>query len=75
MNSTLAGIVKKVKARYQINPPEEDDLLVDAGTLLQIEILQSGLEFTEADVLSAAQEIGLPEGSLISWLEEMASWV
>lgn len=75
MNAELAEIVRKVKDRYQANPLEEDDLLVDAGTLLQIEILQSGMEFSEADVLAAGIAIGLPEGSLIDWLEEMASWV
>lgn len=75
MNAELAQIVKRVKARYQSNPPEDDDLLVDAGTLLQIEILQSGVEFSETDVLQAATLVGLPEGELIDWLEEMASWV
>jgi hypothetical protein len=75
MNRELMGIVQRVKERYQQNPPEDDDLLVDAGTLLQIEILQSGMEFTEEDVLRAASLVGLPEGRLIDWLEEMASWV
>ncbi len=75
MNSELASIVRRVKERYQSNPPEDDDLLVDAGTLLQLEIVQSRMEFTEADVLQAAALVGLPEGSLIDWLEEMASWV
>ena len=75
MNAELMGIVRRVKARYQQNPPEDDELLVDAGTLLQLEILQSGMEFSEADVLQAASLVGLPEGSLIDWLEEMASWV
>lgn len=75
MNAELAGIVRKVKARYQSNPPDDDELLVDAGTLLQLEIVQSGMEFTEADVLQAAALVGLPEGSMIDWLEEMASWV
>jgi hypothetical protein len=75
MNAELMDIVRRVKARYQQNPPEDDDLLVDAGTLLQLEILQSGMEFTEADVLKAASLVGLPEGSLIDWLEEMASWI
>jgi len=75
MNAELTKIVRRVKERYQSNPPEDDDLLVDAGTLLQIEILQSGMEFSEADVLQAATDIGLPEGSLIDWLEEMASWL
>lgn len=75
MNAELSKIVRRVKERFQQNPPEDDDLLVDAGTLLQLEILQSGMEFTEADVLQAATLVGLPEGSLIDWLEEMASWV
>jgi hypothetical protein len=75
MNPELALIVRRVKERYQSNPPEDDDLLVDAGTLLQLEIIQSGMEFTEADVIQAATLVGLPEGSLIDWLEEMASWV
>jgi len=75
MNPELAKIVRRVKSRYQSNPPEDDDLLVDAGTLLQLEIVQSGMEFSEAEVLKAGLEIGLPEGSLIDWLEEMASWV
>lgn len=75
MNAELAKIVRQVKSRYQANPPEDDDLLVDAGTLLQIEIVQSGMEFSESDVLEAGIAVGLPEGSLIDWLEEMASWV
>ena len=75
MDAELSEIVRRVKARYQANPPEDDDLLVDAGTLLQIEIVQSGMEFSEKDVLDAGIAIGLPEGSLIDWLEEMASWV
>ena len=75
MNKELADIVRKVKGRFQQNPPEDDGLLVDAGTLLQIEILRSGEEFTEPDVLQAAFQVGVPEGSLIDWLEEMASWV
>ncbi len=75
MNSELLQIVQRVKGRFQQNPPEDDDLLVDAGTLLQLEILQSGMEFSESDVLQAATLVGLPEGSLIDWLEEMASWV
>lgn len=74
MNAELAEIVRRVKGRYQENP-SEDDALVDAGTLLQIEIVQSGAEFSEGDVLQAATMIGVPEGSLIDWLEEMASWV
>ena len=75
MDRELMAIVRRVKERYQQNPPEDDDLLVDAGTLLQIEILQSGMEFNEEDVLRAASLVGLPEGRLIDWLEEMASWV
>jgi hypothetical protein len=75
MNKELMAIVRRVKDRFQQNPPEDDDFLVDAGTLLQIEILQSGMEFTEEDVLRAASLVGLPEGRLIDWLEEMASWV
>jgi len=75
MNAELTRIVRRVKERYQQNPPEDDDLMVDAGTLLQIEILQSGMEFSEADVLQAATFVGLPEGALIDWLEEMASWI
>jgi hypothetical protein len=75
MNAELMDIVRRVKARYQQNPPEDDDLLVDAGTLLQLEILQSGMEWSEADVLQAASLVGLPEAGLIDWLEEMASWI
>lgn len=75
MDRELMAIVRKVKERFQHNPLEDDDFLVDAGTLLQIEILQSGMEFTEEDVLRAASLVGLPEGRLIDWLEEMASWV
>jgi hypothetical protein len=75
MNRELAQIVRKVKDRFRSNPPGEDDFLVDVGTLLEIEILQSGLEFSETDVLEAALAVGVPEGSLIDWLEEMASWV
>jgi hypothetical protein len=74
MDPRLKKIVQNLKRRYQENPPG-DDLEVDAGTLLQIEILQSGLEFNEVDVLAAAQELGIPEGGLIDWLEQMASWV
>ena len=75
MNRELSEIVRRVKGHYQANPPEDDGLLVDAGTLLQLEIVQSGAEFSEADVLQAATLVGIPEGSLIDWLEEMASWV
>ena len=74
MNAELSRIVRQIKARHQSNPRDED-LLVDAGTLLQLEILESGLEFSEADVLSAASLVGVPDGSLIDWLEEMASWI
>lgn len=75
MNPELARIVQKVRDRFQRNPPDGGDFLIDAGTLFQIEILQSGEEFSEADVLHAATLIGIPEGSLIDWLEQMASWV
>lgn len=75
MDKELMAIVRHVKERYQSNPPEDDELLVDAGTLLQLEIVQSGMEFSEEDVLRAASLVGLPEGRLIDWLEEMASWV
>ncbi len=75
MNAKLSQIVRRIQARYQANPAADDDLLVDAGTLLQLEILQSGMEFGESDVLRAATLVGIPEGSLIDWLEEMASWV
>lgn len=75
MNAELAAIVRRVKGRYQQNPADDDGTLVDAGTLLQIEIIQSGAEFSEADVLQAATLVGIPEGSLIDWLEEMASWL
>lgn len=75
MNSELEKIVKRVMEGYQRNPQEDDGLLVDAGTLLQLEILESGMEFSEADVLRAASLVGVPEGSLIDWLEEMASWI
>ena len=73
MNRTLSEIVSRIRNRVQSNPP--DEIEVDAGTLLQIEILQSGEEFTEADVLKAAEMVGVPEGELLAWLEEMASWV
>lgn len=74
MNRTLQEIVDRIRNRIQENPPG-DMVEVDAGTLLQIEILQSGEEFTEVDVLAAAELVGVPEGALIDWLEEMASWV
>jgi len=74
VNRTLQEIVDRIRNRVQENPPGEM-IEVDAGTLLQIEILQSGEEFTEADVLAAAELVGVPEGALLDWLEEMASWV
>jgi hypothetical protein len=73
VNRTLATIVDRIRNRVRSNPG--DMVEVDAGTLLQIEILQSGQEFSEADVIQAAQQIGVPEGELLAWLEEMASWV
>lgn len=75
MDRELAGIVRSVRERYRQNPGRDDDFLLNAGLLLQIEILQSGREFTESDVLEAATQVGVPEGSLIDWLEQMASWV
>jgi hypothetical protein len=76
MNAELQKIVHRVEQKMvRSNPPGDDDLFVDGGTLLQLEILQSGLEFKEEDVLKAASAIGVPDGSLIDWLEEMASWV
>ena len=72
MDRRLLRIVRNVKETYQSNPPEEG---IDLGTLLQMEIVRSGEEFDEADVLKAAEMVGVPEGELISWLEEMASWV
>lgn len=73
MNRTLEEIVDRIRNRVKDNPPDEID--VDAGTLLQIEILQSGQEFNETDVLKAAELVGVPEGELLAWLEEMASWI
>lgn len=73
MNRTLSEIVDRIRNRVRENP--DDMVEVDAGTLLQIEILQSGQEFNEADVLQAATLVGVPEGGLLDWLEEMASWV
>ena len=72
MNSALKKIVEGVLARPRQNPPDGE---IDLGTLLQIEIVRSGEEFDEADVLLAAEMVGVPEGDLIAWLEEMASWV
>ena len=72
MNPRLLRIVRDVQGTYQSNPPEEG---IDLGTLLQMEIVRSGEEFDEADVLKAAEMVGVPEGELIAWLEEMASWV
>lgn len=72
MNPRLLRIVRDVKETYRSNPPKDD---VDLGTLLQMEIVRSGEEFDEADVLKAAEMVGVQEGDLIAWLEEMASWV
>jgi len=74
MDPRLARIVMDVNERVQSNP-SDDDLEVDAGTLLQLEILKSGVEFSEADVLLAAENVGVDEENLIDWLEGMASWV
>ena len=73
MNPILRQIVTKIKEIPKSNPPGENE--VDLGTLLQIEIAKSGDDFSEVDVLEAAQAVGVPEGELISWLEDMASWV
>ena len=75
MNAKLAAMVQRVKDRCLENPPEDDDALIDGGTLLQIEIAQSGESFSEDDVLEAALKVGLSKESLIDFLEEMASWV
>lgn len=72
MNPTLRRIVQGIQEVQRSNPPEDG---IDLGTLLQMEIVRSGEEFDEADVLKAAEMIGVPEGDLIAWLEEMASWV
>ncbi len=74
MDPRLAQIVKDVNERVQSNP-SDDDLEIDAGTLLQLEILKSGTEFSEADVLLAAEQVGVDEENLVDWLEGMASWV
>jgi hypothetical protein len=75
MNRELEKIVQNVRGRYRRNPEAEGGFLLNAGLILQIEILQSGMEFSEGDVLAAASMVGVPEGSLIDWLEQMASWV
>ena len=72
MNPALRKIVDAVLAHPRQNPPDGE---IDLGTLLQIEIVRSGEEFDEADVLLAAEMVGVPEGDLIAWLEETASWV
>ncbi len=72
MDPILKRIVQNIQAMERSNPPSGD---IDLGTLLQMEIVRSGEEFDEADVLKAAEMIGVPEGDLIAWLEEMASWV
>jgi len=74
MDPRLVRIVVDVNERVQSNP-SDDDLEIDAGTLLQLEILKSGVEFSEADVLLAAENVGVDEENLIDWLEGMASWV
>lgn len=73
MNRSLVSIVDRIRRRVRQNPGNEIE--VDVGTLLQIEILQSGEAYTETDVLEAARLVGVPEDALLDWLEEMASWI
>ena len=75
MNAKLAAMVERVNDRILQNPPEDENTLIDGGTLLQIEIAQSGEAFQEEDVIEAALKIGISKDSLIDFLEEMASWV
>jgi len=70
MDRTLREIVRELKSRFKKNPPE-----VDLSTLLQLEIIRSGEEYSEEDIFQALRELGFPEEEFVSWLEDMASWV
>jgi len=71
----LQRIVKQAQSGPAMNPGGDDQQ--DAGTMLQLGLLRSGLknEFSEDDMFEAAKAVGVPEDDIPSWLEDFASYL
>lgn len=77
MDPRLRRIVQEVKG-FQSNPPDEDDeIVMDSSTLLQLALIKQNLEseFSEEDLYRALEELGVPEDDQVAWFESMGSWV
>lgn len=77
MDPRLSKIVADVQdAQMRMNPNGEGEI-VDAGKLLQIELLQHYVasEFSEDDLFRALDALGVPEEDQISWFEDYASYL
>jgi hypothetical protein len=48
---------------------------VDAATIFIQQMVSMGVEFTEEEIVEAGLDLGVPEESVLEWLEEVASWL
>ena len=76
MDRELEKIVRRVKAsQARMNPSGPDEVELDSGWLLQLELIQSDYEFTEDELYEALRAVGVPEDYQMSWFEDFASYV
>lgn len=75
MDSELAKVVRRVKMVQARGNPGPEEVELDSGWLLQIELLQSDFEFTEDELFEALKAVGVPEEYQMSWFEDFASYV
>ena len=75
MDSELSKVVRRVKMAQARMNPGADEIEVDSGWLLQVELLQSDFEFTEDELFEALRAVGVPEEYQMSWFEDFASYV
>jgi hypothetical protein len=78
MDVRLTKLVDRVRStQVQSNPADEDDVVIDSGWLLQLELLRSGLDldFSEDELYEALQSLGVPEDDIPSWFEDLASYI
>lgn len=74
MDPRLKAIVDRV-AEIQIKDNPAGEFEVDGAQILQLEMLRSGIEFTEDDVIAAFRAVGVPDDDIVSTLEDFASYI
>lgn len=75
MEKELSEIVQRVRAMQVKDNPGPGDIELDAGWLLQLELVRSDYEFTEDELFEALNALGIPEEYQMSWFEDFASYV